>query len=218
MFALEEKRKQILKQLADEFLQRERIVYIKESEFREINTVNEISIDGINITIPNRVTANVIKGSGKIKYLDYEAGNCDPIYAKAIMTVDSYIRNTHRIPSDKDIIISHEQEYYKIQGNASTLAEALLIAATIYSAPIKQNVIIIGTIDQFGTPLPVKAINTKIKDILYFLDITKTNNCKVAIPNNTKLHDDIPTDRIVKIPPFVHIFDQKENKYFSQEV
>ena len=89
----------------------------------------------------------------------------DRIHTKGISTLKGLINNLNggyrELPVDFNL--SFEQTYGVIDGDSASAAEALVILSALCRIPVKQNIAITGSVNQFGEMQAIGGVNEKIE-------------------------------------------------------
>lgn len=125
---------------------------------------------------PMRVTCVASKGEGKIIDIQKESSLSGSIHEKSINILTGLLSNLIN-PYEKlpvDFHLSFEQTYGAIDGDSASVAEILCILSALSKTPIKQNIAVTGSINQFGEVQPIGGVNEKIEG---FYKVCKLMNC-----------------------------------------
>lgn len=131
----------------------------------QINALSVIDIGYISFGKPIRVTCTCVCGEGRIVDAQREANLSGKIHSKAISILRGYISNLNggytKLPVDFNL--SFEQVYGIVDGDSASVAEALCMVSALCKLPIKQNIALTGSINQFGQVQPIGGVNEKIE-------------------------------------------------------
>ncbi|MCI6276656.1 MAG: AAA family ATPase [Clostridium sp.] len=151
-------------------------------------SVNGLSVVGtkdISFGKPIRITCVCYKGDGNILDAHKESKLSGKIHEKSLNILKAYINSLY----DKynslpiDFYLSFEQVYGNLEGDSASVGEVLAVLSALSSIPIKQNIAVTGSINQFGEIQPVGGINEKIEGFFNLCDsISKVNGKGVLIP------------------------------------
>ena len=87
------------------------------------------------------------------------------IHSKSINILKGYISTINggltRLPVD--FHLSFEQIYGKIDGDSASVAEIIYMLIGLSKIPIKQNIAVTGSVNQFGDVQPIGGVNEKIE-------------------------------------------------------
>ncbi|MBV8802145.1 MAG: AAA family ATPase, partial [Gammaproteobacteria bacterium] len=164
----------------------------------QVNCLSVVRAGKFSYGHPTRVTAVVRMGRGKIIDIQREIKLAGPSHSKAGFIITSYLASHY----DKEhsfslsASISFEQIYGAMDGDSASVAEVCALLSAISEVPIRQNLAVTGSIDQYGNVQAIGCLNEKIEG---FYDICKLNGLTgeqgVVIPKsnlkNLMLRDDI---------------------------
>ncbi|WP_346928259.1 AAA family ATPase [Clostridium sp.] len=174
------------------------LIDVTGSKVGQINGLSVIDTGYTSFGKPVKITCTCFKGEGKVIDAQRESNLSGKIHTKGINILKGYINNINggykTLPVDFNL--SFEQLYGVIDGDSASVAEALAIISALCKIPIKQNIAITGSINQFGQVQPIGGVNEKIEG---FFEV-----CKIM--------DDIE-DKGVIIP-----LSNKDNLVLSREV
>lgn len=149
---------------------------------------------------PARITAQVRLGSGDFVNIEREVEMSGPIHTKGVLILQSLLANrfAKETPLSLSASIVFEQSYGGVDGDSASSTEYYCLLSAISGIPIKQNIAVTGSINQFGEIQPIGGVNEKIEG---FFDVCKhhglTGTQGVIIPRtnikNLMLRDDILT-------------------------
>ena len=147
---------------------------------------------------PTRITAQVRIGKGDFVDIEREISLSGPIHTKGVLILKSLIANrfAKHSPLSLSASIVFEQSYGGVDGDSASSTEYYCLISAISELPIKQNIAVTGSINQFGEIQPIGGVNEKIEG---FFDVCNhaglTGNQGVIIPRtnvgNLMLRSDI---------------------------
>jgi predicted ATP-dependent protease len=163
-----------------------------EVEGKKVGQINGLSIIGNGEFMfgqPSRITATAFPGKGGVMSIDKESEMSGPIFDKGAMIINSYVAYTYgqEYPLPVSISMAFEQNYSGIDGDSASAAEIIVSLSAISRLPIRQDIAITGSTDQFGNIQPIGGANAKIEG---FFDICKekglTGTQGVVIPKKNQ--------------------------------
>lgn len=88
-----------------------------------------------------------------------------PIHTKGVLTLSSYIfhRYGEDFPLQLSCTLTFEQAYEPVEGDSASCAELIAILSAIAQIPLRQDIAVTGSIDQFGNLQPVGGIKEKVE-------------------------------------------------------
>ena len=151
----------------------------------QINGLSVMRIGEGAVGQPHRITARVRKGNGRIVDIEREVNLSGPIHSKGVLILGSYLSATF-LPK-KELTISasivFEQSYGGIDGDSASSTELYALLSAISGIPIRQDIAVTGSVNQFGEVQAIGGANEKIEG---FFSICKerglTGNQGVMIP------------------------------------
>lgn len=186
------------------------IEYIKENKILltvtgtrigQVNGLSVITLGDYSFGKPSRITASVYPGSKGVINIEREIEMSGPIHSKGVLTLSSYI--FHKYSSDFPLQLSctltFEQAYEFVEGDSASCAELLAILSAISQVPLRQDLAITGSIDQFGNLQPVGGIKEKVEGfykVCKILNFTGTQGVVIPYQNfdNLTLEEEILED------------------------
>jgi predicted ATP-dependent protease len=121
---------------------------------------------------PNRVTASVGLGSEGLINIEREAKLSGSTYDKAVLILTGYLRNTYG--RDKPLALSasicFEQSYSGVEGDSASAAELFALLSNISRLPLRQDIAVTGSVNQWGRIQAIGMVNEKIEG---FFDVCK---------------------------------------------
>ncbi|MCW8894410.1 MAG: AAA family ATPase [Sulfurimonas sp.] len=157
----------------------------------QINALSYISIGGHQFGIPSRITARSRIGKGEIIDIQRKVELGGPIHSKGVMILSAYLGSKYakELPLSLSVSLAFEQSYGMIEGDSASSTELYAIISSICEVPIKQNIAVTGSVNQFGEIQPIGGVNEKIEG---FFDICMKKNSKafygVIIPHTNVKH------------------------------
>lgn len=134
----------------------------------EIGQINSLVIreDGhYEFGKPNRITVRTSMGRSGIVNIDRDSDLSGRSHTKGVSILKGFFRGTYA--QDKEInltaSICFEQSYARIDGDSASAAELFALLSSIAQIPIRQDLAVTGSINQFGEIQPVGGINEKVE-------------------------------------------------------
>ena len=147
---------------------------------------------------PARITTQVRLGRGEFLDIEREIEMSGPIHTKGVLILQSLLAN--RFAKERPLSLSasivFEQSYGGVDGDSASSTEYYCLMSALTGIPIRQNIAVTGSINQFGEIQPIGGINEKIEG---FFDVCKhhglTGNQGVIMPRtnikNLMLREDV---------------------------
>lgn len=175
----------------------------------KVGIINALAVVGsgfYSFGKPMRVTCLSIQGEGRIIDIHKECRLSGSIHEKSISILRGLL-STLISPYEKlpvDLQLSFEQTYGMIEGDSASVAEIVCILSALSKRPIRQNIAVTGSINQFGEIQAIGGVNEKIEGFYKVCSIIDSIEGKgVLIPNSNKdelilrseVEDDIKNNR-----------------------
>ncbi len=171
---------------------------IKGNKVGQINGLVVYNFSRFSFGKPARITVQARIGSGEVINIERETNMSGPIHTKGVLILQSLIAN--RFAKDSPLSLSasivFEQSYGGVDGDSASSTEYYCLLSAIAGIPIKQNIAVTGSINQFGDIQPIGGVNEKIEG---FFDVCShkglTGDQGVIIPRanvtNLMLREDV---------------------------
>jgi len=168
------------------------LIDVTGSKVGQINGLSVIDTGYTSFGKPVKITCTCFKGEGKVIDAQRESNLSGKIHTKGINILKGYINNINggykTLPVDFNL--SFEQLYGVIDGDSASVAEALAIISALCKIPIKQNIAITGSINQFGQVQPIGGVNEKIEgffEVCKIMDDTEGKGVIIPLSNKDNL-------------------------------
>lgn len=130
-----------------------------------INALAVVGTGSYSFGKPMRVTCLALQGDGKIIDIQKECKLSGSIHEKSISILrgllSSLVSPYEKLPVD--LQLSFEQTYGMVEGDSASVAEIICILSALSKRPIRQNIAVTGSINQFGEIQPIGGVNEKIE-------------------------------------------------------
>ncbi|SHK16513.1 lon-related putative ATP-dependent protease [Hathewaya proteolytica DSM 3090] len=147
------------------------------SKVGQINGLSVSDFGDIELGQAHRITSTTYAGRKGIINIEKESKMSGNIHTKSVMILSGYIGNLlgQETYLSFNANIVFEQLYSGIEGDSASCAELLCLLSSLSDIPLKQNLAITGSINQFGEVQPIGGVNEKIEG---FFNICKTMGLK----------------------------------------
>lgn len=189
------------------------LLNIKGEKIGQINGLAVIDSGYFSFGKPIRITCSCYKGEGEIIDVQKQSELSGNIHSKAVNILKGVIGEMfakyNTLPVN--FHLSFEQVYGKIDGDSASVAELISMISALSAIPIKQNIAVTGSINQFGEVQSIGGVNEKIEGFFKVCKLVdKTKEKGVLIPyhnaNNIVLNNEI--EKAVENGEF-HIYTMK---------
>ncbi|MBN1978545.1 MAG: AAA family ATPase [Anaerolineae bacterium] len=157
----------------------------------QVNGLSVLMLGSFSFGQPNRITARVSLGSGKVVDIEREVELGGPIHSKGVLILSSFLSSRYapKYPLSLSASLVFEQSYNGVEGDSASMAELCVLLSALADVPIKQSLAITGSVNQHGEAQPIGGVNEKIEG---FFDICQarglTGEQGVVIPASNVQH------------------------------
>lgn len=153
------------KEILNNYIENKMLIEVKNSRIGQINGLSVIDAGYFRFGKPIKITCCCYKGDGNIVDVQQESNLSGNIHSKSINILKGYISTINggfsKLPVDFHLCF--EQIYGKIDGDSASVAEIICMLSALSKIPIKQNIAITGSVNQFGDVQPIGGANDKIE-------------------------------------------------------
>ena len=146
------------------------MINVSGSAVGQINALSFISLGGYSFGLASRITARTRIGKGEVIDIERKVELGGPIHSKGVMILSSYLGSTYakNMPLSLSVSLVFEQSYSMVEGDSASSTELYAILSSLSELPIKQNIAVTGSVNQFGEVQAIGGVNEKIEG---FFDI-----------------------------------------------
>ncbi len=159
------KEDQIEKSIREYYEENKILLDVSSEKAGQINGLSVIDAGYYSFGKPIRITCSCYKGEGQIIDVQKQSDLSGNIHSKAVNILKGLISELFgkysRLPVN--FHLSFEQIYGKIEGDSASVAELVAMLSSVSNIPIKQNIAVTGSINQFGEVQPIGGVNEKIE-------------------------------------------------------
>lgn len=114
---------------------------------------------------PMLITARVAPGTDGIINIERESGLSGELHDKGVYIIQGFLQATYAIdfPLSINASIGFEQSYVEIDGDSASSTEIYVLLSAIGDLPLRQDIAVTGSVNQFGQIQPVGGISEKIE-------------------------------------------------------
>ncbi len=166
----------------------------------QMNALSVLSTGGYEFGMPNRITATCRYGDGDIIDIERDAKLGGTIHSKGVMILSSYLASVFakREPMPLSASITFEQSYGEVDGDSASLAELCALISSLSEVPIRQNLAMTGSVNQFGEVQPVGGLNEKIEGFFDTCEIRGFTGDQGVILPSTNVHNLMLDKRVLE--------------------
>lgn len=142
---------------------------------------------------PSRVTARASMGRLGVVNIERAVSMGGPIQQKAAMILQGFFTGqfARRIPLSFTVSMTFEQNYGGVEGDSASLAESIAIISDLAELPVRQDIAVTGSMNQFGVAQSVGGVHYKIEGFFRSCQeagpLTGTQGCIVPSSNAEQL-------------------------------
>lgn len=131
----------------------------------QVNGLSVLNLGGYEFGRPSRITAVISMGGQGVIAVDREAKLSGKTYDKAVFIVTAYLRQTYAqdFPLGLSASLSFEQSYGGIEGDSASAAELFALISALSGVPLRQDLAVTGSVNQFGEVQPIGGVNEKVE-------------------------------------------------------
>ncbi len=141
------------------------VVELEGSRVGQVNGLAVLEVGGYSFGRPSRVTATVALGQAGVINIEREARLSGSIHDKGVMILAGFLRSRfgQQQPLTVSASICFEQSYSGVEGDSASSTELYALLSALSGVPIRQELAVTGSVDQFGWVQAVGGINEKIE-------------------------------------------------------
>ena len=131
----------------------------------QVNALSVLSTGGFEFGLSNRITASSYYGDGDVIDIERDVKLGGSIHSKGVMILTSWLASRFAVddPMHLSASLTFEQNYGEVDGDSASLAELCALVSSISQLPVRQDLAITGSINQFGEVQPIGGVNEKIE-------------------------------------------------------
>ncbi len=164
----------------------------------QINGLAVFEFGQISFGKPSRITCLARMGSGEIIDIEREVDLGGPLHTKGVLILSSFLasRFSQNAPLSMEATLVFEQSYGEIDGDSASSTELYALLSALSDVPIRQNLAVTGSVNQFGQIQAIGGVNEKIEgffDICRMRGLTGTQGVLIPKTNvvNLMLRQDV---------------------------
>jgi lon-related putative ATP-dependent protease len=170
---------------------KELLVDVDGARVGQVNGLAVLNQAGYQFGRPSRITAVVSMGTQGLIAVDREAKLSGKVFDKAVLTISGYLRHTYAqdFPLSLSASVTFEQSYSGIEGDSASAAELFALVSALGGVPLRQDVAVTGSVNQFGEIQPIGGVNEKVEGFFYTCrEVGLTGRQGVIIPAQNVEH------------------------------
>ncbi|WP_142848862.1 Lon protease family protein [Telmatospirillum sp. J64-1] len=163
----------------------------------QINGLAVMELGRFSFGHPSRITCRVHPGKGEVLDIEREVEMGGPLHSKGVMILSAFLASRFALkgPLSLSASLVFEQSYGGIDGDSASSTELYALLSALSELPIRQNLAVTGSVNQFGQVQAIGGVNEKIEG---FFDVCKARGLDgshgVLIPASNVKHLMLRTD------------------------
>jgi lon-related putative ATP-dependent protease len=131
----------------------------------QVNALSVLSTGGFEFGLSNRVTASCYYGDGGVMDIERDVKLGGNIHSKGVMILSSWLASHFAVndPMHLSASLTFEQNYGEVDGDSASLAELCALISALSGIPVRQDLAITGSVNQFGEVQPIGGVNEKVE-------------------------------------------------------
>ncbi|MCR9255971.1 MAG: AAA family ATPase [Alphaproteobacteria bacterium] len=135
------------------------------SHVGQVNGLAVLELGDFSFARPNRITARVWPGAGKVVDIEREAKLGGPVHSKGVLILSGFLAghfgNDRPLSLTASLVL--EQSYGGIEGDSASSAELYALLSALAELPIEQGYAVTGSVNQHGAVQAIGGVNEKIE-------------------------------------------------------
>ncbi|MCR9219073.1 MAG: AAA family ATPase [Alphaproteobacteria bacterium] len=151
--------------LQEEVLEETLLIDTEGAATGQVNGLAVLELGDFSFARPNRITARVALGSGKVLDIEREAKLGGPLHSKGVLILSGYLAGRYggETPLSLAASLVLEQSYGGVEGDSASSAELYALLSALAEAPIRQGLAVTGSVNQHGRVQAIGGVNQKIE-------------------------------------------------------
>ncbi|SNC75709.1 lon-related putative ATP-dependent protease [Marinobacter sp. es.048] len=131
----------------------------------QVNALSVLSTGGFEFGLSNRVTATCYYGDGVVMDIERDVKLGGNLHSKGVMILSSWLASHFAVndPMHLSASLTFEQNYGEVDGDSASLAELCALISSLSGIPVRQDLAITGSVNQFGEVQPIGGVNEKVE-------------------------------------------------------
>ena len=147
---------------------------------------------------PTRITCRTGAGSLGVVAIEREVERSGAIHTKGVLVLSGYLMGTfgRSHPLSFSASVTFEQSYEEVDGDSASSAELYAILTSLARVPMRQDIAVTGSVDQFGNVQPVGGVTEKVEgffDVCQAIGLSGSQGVVIPKANevNLTLRDEV---------------------------
>lgn len=158
------------------------------AEVGQINGLAVLQVGHLSFGKVSRLTARVRIGHGDVVHIERETEMSGPLHSKGVLILSSFLasRFAEEEPLPLHATLVFEQSYAMIDGDSASSTEVYVLMSALAEQPLRQDLAVTGSVDQFGRVQAIGGVNEKIEgffDLCQARGLTGTQGVLIPATN-----------------------------------
>jgi len=131
----------------------------------QINGLAVLQLGRFSFGRPTRITARVRFGGGEVLDIEREVTLGGPLHGKGVLILSAFL--SARFAADGPLSLAaslvFEQSYGGVDGDSASSTELYCLLSALSGVPIRQDLAVTGSVDQYGRVQAIGGVNDKIE-------------------------------------------------------
>ncbi|MBS3803904.1 MAG: AAA family ATPase [Oleiphilaceae bacterium] len=166
----------------------------------QVNALSVLSTGGFEFGLSNRITATCYYGDGDVIDIERDVKLGGNIHSKGVMILTSWLASHFAAtePMHLSASLTFEQNYGEVDGDSASLAELCALVSALSGIPVRQDLAITGSVNQFGEVQPIGGANEKIEGFFHTCRLTKVTGTQGVIMPHTNVQNLMLDNEVVQ--------------------
>jgi predicted ATP-dependent protease len=135
------------------------------SKVGQVNGLSVLMVGSHAFGQPSRITARVRLGTGRVVDIEREAELGGPLHSKGVLILSGLLAARYALdwPISLSASLVFEQSYGGVEGDSASAAELCALLSAIAGIPLRQDLAITGSVNQFGAIQAIGGVNEKVE-------------------------------------------------------
>ena len=141
------------------------LIDTKNTAIGQINGLSVLSTGDYSFGLPCRISARSYAGDVGVLNIERLTELAGPIQQKGAMILEGFLNGffAQNFPLSYTCSLTFEQSYVDVDGDSASMAEVIAILSSLSGVPVRQDIGITGSMNQFGVAQPIGGTHTKVE-------------------------------------------------------
>jgi predicted ATP-dependent protease len=163
--ALERRSDRVRNRLLEEIVRGTLLVDTGGERVGQVNGLAVMQLGNYLFGQPQRITARVRLGGGKVVDIERESELGGPIHSKGVLILSGFLAGRYAVnrPLSLGASLVFEQSYGGVEGDSASSAELYALLSALADVPLRQSLAVTGSVNQHGEVQAIGGVNEKIE-------------------------------------------------------